>query len=130
MRHAAEFRRCLVELDGPAILRLWRHVSPHLAQPKSDDEVLETMHRARVAMTTLPEKLRIYSEEWLKERAIQRIETVVGIAVIAPEKRRVQAEQIHAAMTDAVEQAVVAGLDLDKDAAEVSRRMNIARDKA
>lgn len=131
VRHAAEFRRCLIELDIPAIRRLWRQVSPHLPQPETDLETLQTMHTARVAMKTLPEDKRAYSEAWLNERGLlARVETGVGIMVIAPDHRREQAEYVRTAMSGSVMDSLKAGLDLDKDAKEVKRRMEIVRRRA
>ena len=36
MNHAAEFRRCLEDLDVKGIQKLWKHVQPNLPQPKND----------------------------------------------------------------------------------------------
>lgn len=129
--HAAEFRRCLVELDIVGMRRLWNHVSPHLPQPKTDADVVMTMHAARVQMATLPEDKRAYSEAWLSERGLlDRVVTTVGISVVAPSRRRKQALAIRHAMSESVLDSYKAGIDLDKDAVEVKRRMMIARDRA
>lgn len=133
MEHSAEFRRALVECDVRAIRRLWQHVSPHLPQPKDDAAALIAIHMARVKMTTLPAKLREYSEAWLSERRTGRIAHAVGIAVgFANEtnpKKIARSIEIREAMSDAVERAVVAGVDLATETAEVRRRMMRARER-
>jgi len=80
MNVAVAFRRCLAALDIAGIRKLWRDAAPHLPQPQSDDEVLETMHRARAKMTTIPAAARAYSERWLAERERMRIAEAVGYA--------------------------------------------------
>lgn len=70
LQHAAEFRRCLEQLDVPGIRKLWAHVSPHLAQPKTDLEALTTLHIARTQAESLPLRLRQYSYKWLRERDV------------------------------------------------------------
>lgn len=80
MTDFAAFRRCLAALDIAGIRKLWRTTAPHLPQPQSDDDVLETMHRARVEMKTIPPGPRAYSERWLAERERVRIAEVVGYA--------------------------------------------------
>lgn len=130
LRHGVEFRRCLIELDVAGIQKLWAHVSPHLPQPKTDDEALHTLHLARTKVPTLPLKLRMYSQAWLAERERKtRIAAAVGIVVMAPKHRRRQALDLRAELSGAVMDAYQAGVDLAKDAAEVSRRMDVARDK-
>jgi len=68
MHHAAEFRRCLMEMDVDGIRRLWAHTSPHLDQVHSDKEALITLHMARAECKTLPVSMRQYSDRWLRER--------------------------------------------------------------
>lgn len=68
LAHAAEFRRCLIELDVRGIMRLWAHVSPHLHQPANEREALYTLHLARSNAQSLPLKARQYSHKWLLER--------------------------------------------------------------
>ena len=67
IRHAKEFRRCLVEIDVDAILRLQAHVSPHLPT-LTRQEALYSIHLARTKMNTLPRHLKTYSQRWLNER--------------------------------------------------------------
>lgn len=131
MNHAAEFRRCLLELDVPGVLRLWQHVAPHLPQPATHDEALVTLHTARLAMTTLADTARQYSKAWLAERQTSTIVRAVGIAVgfadEADPAQRSRAGEIRQVMEGAVLDALAAGVDLETEAAEVSRRMQAAR---
>lgn len=127
--HGAEFRRCLLELDVVGIRRLWKHVASHLPQPSSDDEALVMLHMARTAAQSVPERLRAYSKAWLAERERAKVANAVGISIRSPEHRRSQAEDAKAAMADVVLSAHQAGIDLDVDAAEVSRRMTNVRRK-
>jgi hypothetical protein len=69
MNHADEFRRCLIELDVVGICDLWFHVSPHLPQPKNNDEALATIHYARTQTNSIPMRLRC-SHAWLCERGL------------------------------------------------------------
>lgn len=126
----AAFRQCLIELDVSTMRKLWRYVAPHLPQPATTDETLHGMHLARVCMKSLPEELAAYSEKWLRERAIGHVATAVGISVVAPKRRQVQAGYMREAMSDAVVTAIRDGVDIDTEAHEVRRRMMIAKDKA
>jgi hypothetical protein len=134
--HAAMFRQCLIDIDVKMMRQLWQHVAPHLPQPHSDAECLETIHRARVEMTTLPVSMRDYSSAWLAEHAPSRDAFAVGIAVKAasspnPYYRR-RGVYVQHEMSYAVEQALGQGIGLEdpKDAAEVKRRIMLARDHA
>lgn len=129
--HAAEFRRCLLELDVAGIRRLWRHVSPHLHQPATAEEALHTVHLARLQLRGLPARARRYSEDWLfSNKARAKISHAVGIAVSAPAHRATQAHAIRHAMTEAVTLAIRDGVDIDKEAGEVRERMMRARARA
>ena len=128
--HGAAIRRCLVELDVAAMRRLWRETAPHLSQPSSDDEALETMHRSRVEMTTLPARLVAWSRAWLAERETRRVAHAVGIAVSAPPHRADRAAATRRAMEGAVHDALRAGVDLATEPAEIRRRMMRARARA
>lgn len=79
LKHAAEFRRCLVDLDVAGVMALWRHVAPHLGQPSSEREALYTMHLARTKAENVSPRLRAYSQRWLNER---------GFGSFLPENRR------------------------------------------
>lgn len=127
--HAAEFRRCLVQLDVTGIRKLHAHVSPHLPQPQNDDDALHTLHLARTKCGTLPANLRRYSQDWLDERERQKVANAVGVAIKAPPHRMQRALDMRGDMLNAVDVAYRDGVDLAKDAKEVTRRMNVARDK-
>jgi hypothetical protein len=73
MQHAAEFRRCLLEMDVNGIMRLWAHVSPHLPQP-SGAEALIQLHIARCEARYFPKKAKDYSLSWLAEQGYQKID--------------------------------------------------------
>jgi hypothetical protein len=131
-QHAAEVRRCLIELDIPAMRKLHEHIWPHYPAPQSDAEALYSMHIARVQMKRIPEAARQYSREWLAERS-GPIAKAVGVACLSlsPDRYRLErAANRQAAMLEAVAAAVKAGIDIDLEAAEVRRRMALARAKA
>ncbi|MCX7349758.1 MAG: hypothetical protein NTZ54_09615 [Alphaproteobacteria bacterium] len=112
--HAAEFRRCLVQMDVDGMMKLWAHVAPHLAN-QSPNEALVSMHMARCEMKHISPRLKIYSQEWLFERGFRKIEdkwlsgpppdeviaSAVGIAVRS--KYETVRRRIHDAMSDALE---------------------------
>ncbi len=66
--HAAEFRRCLIDLDVNGIRKLWAEVSPYLPQPQNTKEALFSLHMARTEAQSVPLGLRQYSHRWLRER--------------------------------------------------------------
>jgi len=127
--HAAEFLRCIVELDVAAVRQLHRELFPHLPQPQDDDEALHTLHLARAQAHTLPTELRRYSQAWLDERERRSVAYAVGIAVGAPEERQDMADDLTEAMSSSVMNSYTAGIDLNEDAPEVKRRMLFARDR-
>jgi hypothetical protein len=136
LEHTALFRDCLVNLDVAAMRSLWKYVAPHLPQPKTDDECLNTMHLARLQMTTLPKRERAYSQAWVDERRLTNDVFAVGIAVKAesspnPSARR-RGVYVRHEMTYAVEQALRYGIGLERpeDAVEVKRLIMLAREKA
>jgi hypothetical protein len=141
MNHADAFRRCLIELDVVGMCDLWFHVSPHLPQPKNNDEALTTLHYARTQAESIPVKLRCYSHSWLCERGLpsglpDRLKPkadrlyphevrAVGIAVKAMSAANApRARAIEKAMSDAVLECYADGVT-DPDAIKV--RMNAAR---
>lgn len=78
MKHGAEFRRCLIDLDVQGMMRLSAETAPHLA--KADEKgTLYAMHLARTEMQTIPIGLKIYSQRWLNER---------GYGSFAPDDKR------------------------------------------
>lgn len=70
MQHTAELRRCLLEVDVDGIVKLWRHVAPHLPQPTNSFEATAAIHMARVQMESMPLKSRYYSHCWLRDAAL------------------------------------------------------------
>jgi len=126
LKHGAEFRRCLLDLDVPAMRRLWRHVHPELPDPGSDDDVLHSMHLARVRARFTNVRERMYSRHWLAERE-RRVAAAVGIAVKVPVSRRALGEDLRHEMQESVLSSHRQGLDLDLEAPEVKRRMMQAR---
>lgn len=130
MMHAAEFRRCLLDLDYVAVRQLWQHVCPHLPQPRDDDEALYMLHVARTKAESIPQSKRLYSKQWIAERDRRRIAASVGVSVKASSSwRKVQAQDLQAHLSDVVLDAHKEGVDLDHEAPEVRRRLNQARDR-
>lgn len=129
MDYAAEFRRCLTDLDAAGIMRIWGHVSPHLPQPENEAEALHALHIARTVSESMPPAAKAYSEAWLKERERRTIAAAVGITVIYPEHRRSRGEDMRDAMSEVVADAYKAGIDLDREAKEVKSRIIAVRDK-
>lgn len=140
---AAEFRRCLIDLDAPGIRKLWAHVSPHLPAPASDGEAVTALHIARTASESVPFKLRAYSHRWLSERGLPsqlpdrlkpkaerlypRVVSAVGISVnFSAAILKPAALAVRGAMEAAVEDAYAEGRT---EPAFVSQRMTEARQK-
>lgn len=129
MKHSAEFQRCMIEMDVVQARKLWAEVFPHLVQPATDEDMRLQLHLARTMSKQVPLRLRLFSKQWLSERAVGRIAAAVGIAVLAPKHRAHIAKAIGERMTDSVQDSIKQGLDVDTDAAEVKRRMLAARAK-
>ena len=91
--HSAEFRRCLEALDVAGIRKLWRHVSPHLPQPKTDAEALVTLHHARTQTGSITLKLRAWSHRWLIDN---------GFPSGLPDHLRPSAERIYPRVVESV----------------------------
>jgi len=73
MKHNAEFRRCLLEMDVQGIMRLWAHIAPDLPQPTSAEALIQ-LHIARCEAQRLPIKAKDYSKAWLAEQGWQKID--------------------------------------------------------
>jgi hypothetical protein len=73
--------------------KLWRHVSPHLAQPKDDAEVLVTLHHARTQAHSISLKLRAWSNRWLIEH---------GYPSGLPDHLKASAERIYPRVVQSV----------------------------
>ena len=109
--HAVELRRCLVDMDVSGMMKLWAHVSPHLAN-QSPGDALISMHMARCEMMRIEPGLRLYSQEWLFERGYRKIdgrwvngpppeETICGaVGIAVRSKYEAVRHRIHDAMTD------------------------------
>jgi len=123
--------RSLVALDINGFRNATRARAPYLPQPESDWQALYIMHLARVRMLHLSPQQKRYSEHWLREMAPKtRIAAAVGIAVRARNAGSVErAAQVQAAMSEAVLEAVKAGVDIETEVVEVHRRMKLARQK-
>lgn len=91
--HAAEMRRCLLELDAAGMRRLWRHVAPHLPQPRTDAEAIRGMHLARTQAKSIPERFRFYSHRWLVDN---------GYPSGLPDELKPMAERIYPRVVDGV----------------------------
>lgn len=91
--HSAEFRRCMEELDIQAARRLWKHVSPHLAQPTSDTSMLACLHLARTQSESIRSELRAYSHRWLLDN---------GYPSQLPDRLKPYAERLYPVIADAV----------------------------
>lgn len=136
----AEFREALESLDLVKLRRMWKHIAPHLPQPRADQ--IETVaHHARTQSSLIPQRLRCYSHCWLIERNLPsglpvlmrrkaeqmfpRIVDAVGIAIgTRTEVGRAIAPHIMGAMTDVVKDCYANG---DRDPAIVKPRMLEAR---
>lgn len=120
-KHGPEFRRCLIQLDVDGMLKLWRHVAPHLADQSARDALI-SMHIARCEMRHLAPRFKSYSEAWLAERGYRKVDGkwisgatpvdvvagAVGIAVKSSDPR--VARRIHRAMDDALRNALAKGV--------------------
>lgn len=73
--HGTEIRRCLVEMDVAGLMKIWRHVAPHLAD-QTPAQTLISAHMARVEMKFISLKLKTYSKDWLAERGIAKVDGV------------------------------------------------------
>lgn len=67
--YSAAVRRCFETLDVSLMRKLWKHIAPHMPQPKNDEEALVTLHMARTSCDAIDAKLRMYSHAWLRERS-------------------------------------------------------------
>lgn len=109
MSYAAEFRRCMIELDVTAARALWGQVLRHLPAPKSDADMLAKLHIARTASDVVPDGLRQYSHRYCLDSGLPsqlpddlrpRIADVVGISVTS--KYPVVVEAVRGAMEHSV----------------------------
>lgn len=139
--HAAEFRRCLIDLDVIGVCDLWFHVAPGMPQPKNNEEALISLHHARTQAGSIPVRLRCWSHSWLVERGLPsglpdwlkakadrlypRRAEAVGISVKAFSAGGVErARAIEKAMSDAVAECYADG---ERDPGIIKARMAEAR---
>lgn len=113
-------------------------MSPHLPQPKNDEQAAIMLHHVRTQADNLGFKLRAYSHRWLTERSIPsglpdelkpraermypKIVTAVGISVHS--KYPVVRDAIRGAMETAVQECYAEGVT---DPKIVSAQMQAAR---
>jgi hypothetical protein len=143
MKHSAEMQRCLVDCDVLGAMKLWKHISPNMPQPKNDAEGLIVLHHARTQSISIPFKLRAYSHRWLcdnglpsglpdnlrpkAERIYPRVVEAVGVSVKALSEANIPlAKAIEQAMSDAVAEAYADG---KRDPGFVKARMEEARSR-
>jgi len=139
----SEFRRCLLELDIAGARKLWSETNPDFYQPKNDQEILIMLHHARTQADSVPMAKRLYSHDWLVERALpsglpdelkpskervhSTIVTAVGISVspTTPDHAPLAAA-LEKAMADAVNDCYASGMT---DPVFVRSRMEEARSR-
>ena len=138
--HAAEFKRCVEELDVEGIRRLAAHVLPHLPAPNTDAEALTALHIARTQAEWLHLRHRAYSHRWLEERGLPShlpdhlkpsaeqicpvVRSGVGISInFRDPLLRPAGELIRTAMSDVVENCFADG---KQEPAYVTPRMSEA----
>jgi hypothetical protein len=138
-----EFKRCLIDLDTEAAIRLWPSVFPHSPLPSGHEEILLVLHFARTKTEALAFRLRAYSHSWLCERGLPsalpdnlrpkadrlypRIVEAVGVSVKDLSGRRQEyARRLERAMADAVAEAYADGR---RDPEFVRSRMQEAREQ-
>lgn len=133
MKRFAEFALCLARLDVPSARKLWADVHPGWDQPESDEEMLLLLHMARVRSRVMPPWAKAYSRRWLEEQMRPGIAAGVGIAVGSTASEHIptrrQGIAVRQSMEDAVAKSQRAGIDIDKEAPEVRRRILEARAK-
>jgi hypothetical protein len=86
MNVSGEMQMLMVTLDVTRARELWREKFSHLPQPKSDEEMLATLHIARTQSEIITDKLRYYSHAWLRER---------GLPTHLPDHMRQPAERMY-----------------------------------
>lgn len=88
--HRAEFARCLNELDVKVARKLWLHVFPGLPVPKTDKDMLATLHLARTTSPLADQMKRYYSHRWLLDN---------GLISMLPDPLRPVAERVYPTKT-------------------------------
>src|SRR5262245_64491910 len=67
MKHSAEMRRIIRDVDAEAAMRLHAEIFPHLPAPTSEHEARCSLHYARSGMLSMTEQQRCYSHAWLRD---------------------------------------------------------------
>jgi hypothetical protein len=143
MSLASAFRRCLETLDVIGIRKLWARIAPGAPGPGSNEEAEIALHLARTASAALPDKLRIYSHDFLMARGLPsrlpnelrrlsqwvepRVVDAVGISVRSMSgsvSRGMLAKAIERAMSKAVLECYGDGVT---DPEKIKKRMMEAR---
>ena len=109
MRHSAEFRRCMEDLDVPQARKLWTHVFPHLPAPATDGDMLAQLHMGRTASKSVRFRLRAYSHAWLLGE---------GLPSMLPDELRPRAQRVYPVIAHAVGIATRAEIRTPEDAAK------------
>jgi hypothetical protein len=73
VEHGAELRRCLIAADVAGLIKLWAHISPHLAD-QSPAQALLALHMARCEAKYISLKLKAWSKAFLADHGIQKID--------------------------------------------------------
>ena len=138
-----EFKRCLIDLDTEAAIRLWPAVFPHSPLPSGPEEILLVLHFARTKTEALAFRMRAYSHSWLCERGLPsalpdhlkpkadrlypRVVEAVGVSVKdLSGRRREYARRLEMAMADAAAEAYADGR---REPEFVKARMQEARER-
>lgn len=132
-----EFRQLLEDGDVDRLWQMWGRVAPHLPQPENRDQAEITMHMARTAAESIPERHRLYSHRWLTERMLPSqlpaamvpptIVETVGISVNFRSRfMKPAADEVRGAMEHAVQDCYANG---DRDVLTVRKQMDEAKDR-
>src|SRR5262245_59722419 len=111
-----------MQLDVSGIQKIHRKTNPHLPVPDAA-QALISLHMARCHAMNIPRRLRAYSHAWLAEQNIKWVngkwefgpspQTAIAETVGVASKSAIPglSRKIVVAMTDALENARVKGLD-------------------
>jgi hypothetical protein len=59
--------RCIRDIDHELAMKLWKHARPAAAQPENELQAIIMLHYARTKISSMPEKLRLYSHCFLRD---------------------------------------------------------------
>ncbi len=97
--HSTELRRCLVDCDIDALLRLWHMLYPQQTPPTTRHDCLIAIHIARTASARLPFRFRAYSHQWLRDNLPP---DVWQKASQLPDELKPRAERMYPRIVEAV----------------------------